>query len=277
MKKPAVWIAAAAVAIALSALLWRTVISPPPYIEITPLSYSDYASWSVIPKEQPAPVWTDGWAVDVFLVNEASGLKAHSGKGLDKREQRARLRGRLLEDGLSVVGPVYAPMFRTDAIGDDLSRAFESYLKQHNRGRAFIIASDTALPPSLLAFLDTEPDLNERFGGFYRLSPAKGSVALVETGDATAKPLTSYCGAHLVDDGTCVVDVGTARQGGYKVLAENSGLGAAPVTPFVDWLKANAAPMAEPLGDLEEVEIVDIRKPGDTDERRTKKKKKKRN
>ena len=38
------------------------------------------------------------------------------------------------------------------------------------------------------------------------------------------------------------------------------------------WLEENASQSAEPLGDLEEVEIVDIRRPGDTDESREKRK-----
>jgi hypothetical protein len=35
----------------------------------------------------------------------------------------------MLEDGLTVIGPVYAPLYRADAKGDDLARAFLIYLK----------------------------------------------------------------------------------------------------------------------------------------------------
>ena len=267
MKKPVLWIASAAVAIALGAWLWRTVISPPPYIEVDPLSYTDYASWAVIPKETPPAVWAGGWAVDVFLVDGASELKGRSGKQLDQKEQNARLQGRMLEDGLSAIGPVYAPLFRANAKGDDLARAFLIYLKQHNRGRAFVIAADTSLPTALLAEIQKDPDLSERFGGFYRLGKHPEALALtddpIETGE-------TYCAPHLSEAGTCLNDIVTTRHSGFAVLAPNSGLGATPAAGFITWLDENAARMAEPLGDLEEVDIVDIRRPGDTDDRRKK-------
>lgn len=269
MKKPIIWIASAAIAIGLGTWVWRTVISPPPYIEISPLSYSDYASWAVIPKEPPPAVWTDGWAVDVFLVDHSAELKARSGKQLDKREQNARLQGRMLEDGLAAIGPVYAPLFRTDAKGDDLARAFLTYLKQHNHGRAFVIAADTPLPAAMLDELQRDPDLTERFGGFYRLGKRPDSLQLTE--DLSESP-TGFCAPHLVESGTCVTDVTTSRQGGFAVLAPQSGLGETPAEAFLAWLQENASPAAEPLGDLEEVEIVDIRRPGDTDESRKKRK-----
>ena len=267
MKKPVYWIVSALAAIGLGIWLWRSVISPPPLIEVDPLSYTDYASWAAIPKETPAPVWKDGWAVDVFLVDDASELKGRTGKQLDKREQKARLQGRMLEDGLSAIGPVYAPLYRSDAEGDDLSRAFLVYLKQHNRGRAFVIATDTTLPEALLSELKRDEELNTRFGGFYRLGKQPQAVSLTAESAPTAD---TYCMAHLNESGTCVHDVTTARHSGFAVLAPDSGLGADPAADFMAWLKENAAPMAEPLGDLEEVEIVDIRRPGDTDESRRK-------
>ena len=272
MKKPALWIVSAAIAIALGAWLWRTVISPPPYIEVSPLSYNDFASWAVVPKQTPAPVWQDGWAVDVFLVDDASELKGRSGKQLDRKEQAARLQGRMLEDGLSAIGPVYAPLYRANAKGDDLARAFLVYLKQHNRGRAFVIATDTSLPEALLAELRKDADLNERFGGFYRLGKHPEALALTEDPMETGE---TFCPQHLNETATCLHDIATIRRSGFAVLAPDSGLGATPAADFLAWLEANAAPMAEPLGDLEEVEIVDIRRPGDTDESRRKRKNRK--
>ena len=266
MKKPALWIASAIVLVGLGAWLWRTVISPPPYIEMSPLSYTDYASWAVIPKETPPAVWQDGWAIDVFLVDSASELKGRTGKQLDKTEQKARLQGRMLEDGLSAIGPVYAPLYRADARGDDLSRAFLIYLRKHNHGRALVIASDTPLPEAFLAEIELESDLMERFGGFYRIGKNPETVSLTEDG---APAVETYCPDHLTESGDCVRDVTTVRDGGFAVLAPESAVGDSAAA-FGEWLKANASPMAEPLGDLEEVEIVDIRRPGDTDERREK-------
>jgi len=266
MKKPVIWIISAVVAIAGGAWLWRTVINPPPFIEINPLSYTDYASWAVIPKETPAPVWRDGWATDVFLVDASAELKGRSGRQLDKTEQNARLQGRMLEDGLSVIGPVYAPLYRADAKGDDLARAFLVYLKQHNHGRAVVIATDTPLPTAMVSELQRDPALTERFGGFYRLGKSPGALTLLEDPMQTAD---TYCPAHLIEAGTCVKDAATVRQSGFAMLAPEAGIGEA-TAEFQAWLEANASPMAEPLGDLEEVEIVDIRRPGDTDESRKK-------
>lgn len=268
MKKPALWIVSAVIAVGLGAWLWRTVIFPPPYIEVSPLSYTDYSSWAVIPKETPAAVWQDGWAIDVFLVSNASELKGRSGKQLDSKEQKARLQGRAFEDGLSAIGPVYSPLYRAGAKEDDLGRAFLVYLKNHNHGRALVIASDTPLPTALLSELKFEPDLMERFGGFYRIGKNPDSLALVEDADQSAD---AYCPAHLVDSGDCVKNVAINREKGIAVLALDSAVGNSAAA-FSEWLQSNASPMAEPLGDLEEVEIVDIRRPGDTDERRDKKK-----
>lgn len=267
MKKPVLWIASALIAVGLGAWLWRTVISPPPYIEMSPLGYTDYASWAVIPKETPPAVWQNGWAIDVFLVDSASELKGRSGKQLDKKEQTARLQGRMLEDGLTAIGPVYAPLYRADAKGDDLARAFLIYLRKHNHGRALVIAADTPLPDALLAEIELEPDLMERFGGFYRIGKNPESLTLIEDPTQSAEV---YCPAHLVESGNCVKDIPTIRENGFSLLAPDSAVGESAAM-FSEWLHANASPMAEPLGDLEEVEIVDIRRPGDTDERREKK------
>ena len=266
MRKPLIWIASAVIALAGGIWLWRTVINPPPYIEVSPLSYTDFGSWAVVPKQAPSPVWRDGWAVDVFLVDDTSELKGRSGKQLDKAEQRARLQGRMMEDGLSDIGPVYAPLYRADAKGDDLARAFLIYLKQHNHGRAFVIAADTPLPDALLAELQRDSSLSERFGGFYRFGKTPEAQILLEDPMLTAD---SYCAPHFVETASCVKDLTTVRQGGLEMLASDSGLGDKPAG-FLAWLEANASPMAEPLGDLEEVEIVDIRRPGDTDESRKK-------
>jgi len=267
MKKPVLWIASALIAISLGTWLWRTVISPPPFIEVSPLSYTDYASWSVVPKETPPAVWQDGWATDVFLVDSASELKGRTGKQLDKKEQNARLQGRMLEDGLSAIGPVYAPLYRADAKGDDLARAFLIYLRKHNHGRALVIASDTALPDALLAELELEPELMERFGGFYRIGKKPETLSLTDNPETSVE---TYCPSHLTESAACVKDITTVRKGGFAVLAPDSSV-TESAAAFGEWLNANASPMAEPLGDLEEVEIVDIRRPGDTDERRERK------
>jgi hypothetical protein len=234
MKKPVLWIASAVIAIGLGTWLWRTVISPPPFIEVSPLSYTDYASWSVVPKETPPAVWQDGWAMDVFLVDSTSELKGRTGKQLDKKEQNARLQGRMLEDGLSAIGPVYAPLYRADAKGDDLARAFLIYLRKHNHGRALVIASDTALPDALLAELKLEPELMERFGGFYRIGKKPETLSLTDNPETSVE---TYCPSHLTESDACVKDVTTVRKGGFAVLAPDSSL-AESAAAFGEWLNA---------------------------------------
>ncbi len=252
-------------------LLWQNVLNRPDKLALSPLSYSDFASWSVVPKEAPPAVWQAGWNIDVFLIDQAAELSARTGAQLDKREQQARLQGRSLEDAFSKLGTVYAPLFREEARNDDLTRAFQLYLKQQNRGRAFVIVAGAPVPSGILDMLRSDAILRARFGGFYvletdDLTPAN---ALEASGvDAGVTTGAAYCDAHLVDDGTCIVPLQVSKSHGLLTLAENSGLGADPAGPFLAWLESNAQKIAEPLGDLEEVEIIDIRRPGDTDERR---------
>ena len=107
----------------------------------------------------------------------------------------------------------------------------------------------------------------ERFGGFYRIGKNPESLTLIED---PAQSAEVYCPVHLVESGNCVKDIPTIRDNGFSLLSPDSAVGESAAM-FSEWLHANASPMAEPLGDLEEVEIVDIRRPGDTDERREKK------
>ena len=129
MKRFTVLIAIAAVlAIGAGPWVWNTFISPRPQLELDPLKYAEDSSWSALPVEETAPVWVDGWGVDVFLVSEDSALKGTTQSELQKRELRGRRQAQSLKDHLGLVGEVYAPLYRDNATHDDLTRAFESYL-----------------------------------------------------------------------------------------------------------------------------------------------------
>ena len=57
------------------------------------------------------------------------------------------------------------------------------------------------------------------------------------------------------------------REKGLWTLTSEGTPGGEMVATFPEWLEVNVGKMAEPLGDFEEVEIVDIRRPGETDEK----------
>ena len=85
MKRFTVLIAIAAVlAIGAGPWVWNTFISPRPQLELDPLKYAEDSSWSALPVEEPAPVWVDGWGVDVFLISEDSALRGTTQSGLQK-------------------------------------------------------------------------------------------------------------------------------------------------------------------------------------------------
>ena len=49
------------------------------------------------------------------------------------------------------------------------------------------------------------------------------------------------------------------------IVSQDEPIAGDNLTGYKEWLEANVAKTAEPLGALEEVEIIDIRRPGETD------------
>ena len=271
MKRFTVLIAIAAVlAIGAGPWVWNTFISPRPQLELDPLKYAEDSSWSALPVEETAPVWVDGWGVDVFLVSEDSALKGTTQSELQKRELRGRRQAQSLKDHLGLVGEVYAPLYRDNATHDDLTRAFESYLRRDNRGRALVIAHDRPLPESILARLEQDSSLRERFGGFLSISDTKDGIPpLAVSGEPASvdEPLP-YCSDRLNDAASCQIVVPADKKKGLWILTSEGTPGGDLIASFPTWLDENVGKMAEPLGDFEEVEIVDIRRPGETDDER---------
>tara|TARA_R110000796_G_scaffold147674_9_gene264515 strand:+ start:9125 stop:9955 length:831 start_codon:yes stop_codon:yes gene_type:complete len=270
MKRFTVLIAIAAVlAIGAGPWVWNTFISPRPQLELDPLKYAEDSSWSALPVEEPNPVWVDGWGVDVFLISEDSALRGTTQSGLQKRELRGRRQAQSLKASLESIGEVYSPLYRDNATNDDLTRAFESYLRRDNKGRALIIAHDRPIPDSILARLEQDASLRERFGGFLSISDTKDGIPPLDSNEQQApveEPLP-YCNDRLNEAASCQMVVPAHREKGLWTLTSEGTPGGEMVATFAEWLEANVGKMAEPLGDFEEVEIVDIRRPGETDEK----------
>ena len=148
------------------------------------------------------------------------------------------------------------------------SAALKFYLDDHNRGRAFVIATDHPLPPEMLAPILDDESLRERFGGFLRLTRARGDDALFSSIaglENTASNFLAYCPPQYAEAETCQPVVEIGRQDGMMIVSQDEPIAGDNLTGYKEWLEANVAKTAEPLGALEEVEIIDIRRPGETD------------
>ena len=185
MKRFTVLIALAAVlAIGAGPWVWNTYISPRPQLELDPMKYTEDSSWSALPVQEPEAVWTGGWGVDVFVISEDSGLGGTTQVALQKNEQRGRRQAQALKASFETIGEVYSPLYRDAAVNDDVTRAFESYLRRDNRGRALIIAHDRPIPSAILARLEQDASLRDRFGGFLSISDTKDGIPPLASGDA---------------------------------------------------------------------------------------------
>lgn len=258
-------------AVGLGPWAYRTFGGSHELIDLPAFDYRTHDSWATFPAESPAPVWKDGWAVDVLLIAPDSGLAPRSPAQLASQAKRASIQAASLAQSLTAVGPVYAPLFRKGSETADLSAAFGQYIDTHNRGRAFIIATDHPLPADTLAGLKADDALRARFGGFLRLARNTGSpdpFAAVETAGGFPATLGDYCPDryHKLSECQPVVQIG--RQDGMMIVTQDMPIGGDNLTGLTAWLEANLAKTAEPLGSLEEVQIIDIRRPGDTDANR---------
>lgn len=250
---------------------YRTFRDQGDVIALPAFDYRTNDSWAALPAEMPPAVWAEGWAVDVILVGPDDGLAPRSAAQIASQTERAIEQSSRLADLLSVVGPVYAPLYRDANAASDLSAAFKAYVDDHNRGRAFVIATDHPLPPAMLAPIIADETLRERFGGFLRLTRARGDSGLfasVAGAENSASDLLAYCPDQFTEAPECQPVVEIGRQDGMMIVSQEEPIGGDNLTGLEEWLEANVAKTAEPLGSLEEVEIIDIRRPGDTDAKR---------
>jgi hypothetical protein len=237
-----------------------------------PMSYAERGSWAYQPAEPPPGVWVNGWAVDVFLINPASGIEGGAPARVSAQRLRADTQAAQLAQGLADTGETYVPHYRALNRAEDIARAFETYVDTHNRGRALIIAVDGPVPAQTFARLKTDTGLRKRFGGFFSVtgnSHANRGAQIVFD-DAEAPPLSDFCPPQLPDAATCIGVIKVNSANGIASVARDGGENAARIVDLRNFLGANVDQLAEPLGEIEDIDIVEIRAPGDTDEARAK-------
>jgi len=254
-------------AVGLGPWAYRILFAPGDPLALPAFDYRTHDSWATLPAEIPAPVWKDGWAVDVILIAPDAGLAPRSESELASLKMRAAAQAERMANSMVAVGPVYAPLFRKNAEQADLAAAFRQYVDNYNRGRAFVIATDHALPTEALASLRADETLRARFGGFLRLARDIGSGDPFPAVNKLSV-LEDYCPDQYLELSDCQPVVRIGRQDGLMIVAQDTPIGGGNLTGLTSWLETNVAKTAEPLGSLEEVEIIDIRRPGDTDENR---------
>lgn len=253
--------------LATGASIWLWLSQSEPEAPAAPLRTVDYATpeaWTARPAAPPAAVWESGWAVDVFLVLASAKRSPAPLKSLAARDAQAIEDANSIGEGLASIGPVYAPVFSSTESSQDIVRSFKTYVDRDNRGRAFVIATDQTLPADLADIISADSMLRERFGGVLWLAPGSDSSSDFEVMADGVQP-EAYCPERLSQPLGCVATVLTARKGGRRIIADQPPIGGAVMDGFREWLETSAVQLAEPLGELEDVAIIDIRRPGETD------------
>lgn len=225
-----------------------------------PLNSLDFtmpSAWAVLPDPPPPAIWEMGWDVDIFLIAPTAQIQAKSPQGLTAAAEKARKDTAGLASDLRPLGVVYAPLLRKDSLAEDARAAFEQYVTHHNRGRALVIVtSDASIAPAL-ARLQSDTLLQSRFGGFLTDLPAED-----------AKALDAYCAGGLPELVPCRSSLPFSKVMGAVRAPLIGELVRTRMIRFRRHLEADVAKLAPPLGALEEVEVVEARSPGDTDEAR---------
>lgn len=238
------------IVVALGAVLWSMRSTPAaPSPALPSFDYAADDSWAVKPELPPPAVWETGWEIDVVLLANGEALETGDADALIKARNAAAAELSKLSAALEPVGPVYAPLLRAAETENDAAAALTHYLSIDNRGRAFILVTDAPLPGSLLPVLDADPLLRDRFGGVLLYGE--------DAAQAASASAPGICSRRFDTADGCIVPVDLRRTGGrYEVRgAERLTAG------FVAWLQGNSSKLAEPLGDLEEIEIIAIQRP----------------
>ncbi len=257
MKRYAIAIALL-IAAAILGVVWHLSRRSPPAPEppLDALAYAEPNSWAVWPDPLPPPVWDGGWAIDVFLVTKAAMLSGGPVENRAMAAERARAASARLADSFASVGAAFAPFLRKDMAASDIMVAFETYLSSANGGRAFVIVTDQPLPLQLADILEgADPLLRDRFGGILVLGGGDNPQAEVFAGLPEG---TVFCSRRFAPGESCVESLtasGRPRNG------EGSGR---IIGGLTDWLEREAARPAEPLGELENIEIREIKRPEET-------------
>lgn len=259
-KKIALAVVSILLAVAVGAVVWS--MRPAPPVTGAALPTFDYAaadSWAIRPAQKLPAVWEAGWDVDVVLLAAEAALEPNDRIAPEKRLNDADGALNDLAAAFESVGAVYAPYLRAANLEADISAAFHAYLSADNRGRAFVIATDAPLPAEAASRLAADPLLRDRFAGVVFFGDADDAQRLPEGVSAA-----SICSRRYTADEGCILDVALRRSGGKVSVTGDGPVGGRLVSGLVPWLNDHASKLAEPLGELEEVEIIEIRRPGET-------------
>lgn len=247
---------------------------------IDPLDYASVDSWAAFPDAMPPGAWETPWGVDVFLIGPPAGLS--SGPGLvnariEAHEEKYDAAITELSRGIAKGLPLYAPHYHSPsavhntgeyaaetALG--LVSAFSTYLAEHNRDRAILLAVDErALPLAdpILAQL-TGDAIAERFAG----------RIIFGSNPSGAAPTACNPSLNSVCDQTVDMKAGGIPFGfllprlpgriSERSLIDPDGTAeavAVQATQVSSWLDENGPKPAEPLGDFEEIEIAPVYAP----------------
>jgi len=272
-------------------VVYRAVLANQSLPDAEAATYLDDDGWLLLPNETPPGAWTEPWGVDLFIVSPPSSVPSGLGT-IDQTENLAvsdlNNNSKLIASTLASAGPSYSPFYRHPSAvkksepdnwtssKEDLAMAFERYLYSKNnwRGVLLVAAPETAnLIEPIIERISKDPRLLERFGGVVLMGPQPFDIAE-----------NLKCSPAM--KGNCVVNAPVENRTALQRWFLPS-LHRAPVNiRFSDgpslaqqlsdrnmklsaWLDENAPKPAEPLGGLEDMEVIDIapiRKPGETDE-----------
>lgn len=248
---------AGSLAIAAGALFWSMQGKPVATGPALPtFDYVNGDSWAVRPELPPPAVWETGWDIDVVLLAGEAALEISDTRAIEKRRVEAAGKLNDLAGAFEKTGPVYAPYLRAASLDEDTAAALSHYLSTDNRGRAFVIATDRPLPAAVLPLFESDPLLRDRFGGVLMFGENNAGAGLAE-GLAPGV----ICSRRYKADEGCVAPVELRRSGNGFAASGGERL----VAGLIPWLNEHTSKLAEPLGELEEIEIIEIRRPGETD------------
>ena len=270
---------------------YRSFFAGEPPTDQSPATYNKEDGWAVLPVEVPPGAWFEPWGVDVFIVPPPSGASA--GAGLvgdfhpDAYMEMAK-HGHQIEKVLAPAGPSYSAVYRHpsasatsqtqdwDVAREDLVMAFERYLYTKNNMRGVLLVSAPAtqeLIPPLLTRIESDPRLLERFSGVVWLQESATAPSIDVKCSPAMAGNCSILGAVNNSSGwlswlapqlprrSVHFDFADAEQLSTELTKRNTKLSI--------WLDENAPKPAEPLGGIEDMEVVEvapIRRPGETDE-----------
>ncbi len=239
---------------AIAVAVW--FMRPAKPITISTLPDFDYAapeSWAVRPETPPPAVWEAGWDIDAVIISTGASIETGAAETEERRLLAAAKSLGTLSEVFASIGPVYAPLVRAGNAEADIAAALQHYIEEDNRGRAFVIATDTALPAFLAEMLAADSLLRDRFVGVLTFGETPDSA-----GFAPGTNKADVCSRKFEREEGCTLAIELRKSGTNYSYSGEGTPGGALTSGFTNWLHDNASKLAEPLGDLEEVEIVEI-------------------